>query len=120
MRVIVCGSHRFGERAVVWAHLDRLHAKRRVSLVIQGGAKFIDQFAKDWAKARGVPCDEYQADWNKYGRKAGPIRNQRMIDEGSPNGVVAFPGNSGTADMIRRAELAGLTVWQPVKAGDKK
>jgi len=36
-----------------------------------------------------------------------------MIDDGKPDGVVAFPGGTGTADMIRRAKKAGLKVWEP-------
>ena len=55
----------------------------------------------------------YPAQWDVYGRRAGPIRNQEMIDEGKPDGVVAFPGGKGTADMVRRAEAAGLKVWFP-------
>jgi len=51
----------------------------------------------------------FDADW-KLGKKAGPLRNQRMIDEGRPDLVVAFPGGKGTADMVRRAEAAGVKV----------
>jgi hypothetical protein len=59
-----------------------------------------------------VPIDVYVAQWKKHGRAAGPIRNQRMLDEGKPDLVVAFPGGRGTADMIRRAERAGVPVQQ--------
>jgi predicted Rossmann-fold nucleotide-binding protein len=38
------------------------------------------------------------------------MRNQQMIDDGKPDVVIAFPGGSGTADMIRRAEAAGVKV----------
>lgn len=52
------------------------------------------------------------ADWDGLGRKAGPIRNQRMLDEGKPDLVVAFPGDKGTADMVRRARTASLEVLE--------
>src|SRR5580704_10932364 len=113
MRILVCGSHRFGERSAVWAQLDRLHAKRPVSLVIQGGAEFVDRFAKEWAEARGIPCDEYKAYWKIHGKTAGPIRNRAMLVSGRPDGVVAFPGENGTANMIQQARRAGIKVWQP-------
>lgn len=45
-----------------------------------------------------------------YNAKAGPDRNQRMIDEGRPGLVIAFPGGDGTADMIHRAQEAGIEV----------
>jgi hypothetical protein len=35
-----------------------------------------------------------------------------MLDEGKPDGVVAFPGKDGTEDMISKAERAGLKVWR--------
>ena len=50
------------------------------------------------------------ADWS-IGRKVGPIRNQRMLDEHRPNLVVAFPGKRGTADMVI-ASSAQSTGWQ--------
>jgi hypothetical protein len=62
-----------------------------------------------------VPIDVYVAQWKKHGRAAGPIRNQRMLDKGKPDLVVAFPGGRGTADMIRRAERAGV----PVRIADR-
>jgi hypothetical protein len=46
------------------------------------------------------------------GKAAGPIRNQRMIDEGKPDLVIAFPGGRGTADMVSRAKKAGIPVQE--------
>ena len=43
-------------------------------------------------------------------KSAGHIRNQVMLDKGKPDVVVAFPGGRGTADMVRRAEGAGIEV----------
>jgi acyl-CoA synthetase (NDP forming) len=52
----------------------------------------------------------FPANWKKHGKSAGPIRNQLMLDVGKPDLVIAFPGGSGTADMIRRARKAGVPV----------
>jgi hypothetical protein len=41
------------------------------------------------------------------------IRNTQMLAEGRPDGVVAFPGGRGTANMVRQAAAAGLGVWFP-------
>ena len=59
---------------------------------------------------------EYPAPWKRFGPSAGGIRNQQMLDEGKPDLVVAFPGGKGTADMVRRAENAGVKV---IKVGDE-
>jgi hypothetical protein len=69
-----------------------------------------DTLAVEWATNRGVPFDVYMADWESLGRKAGPIRNQRMLVEGKPDLVVAFPGGNGTAGMVALARNAGVDV----------
>jgi hypothetical protein len=57
---------------------------------------------------------EYPAQWHKYGRAAGPIRNQQMLAEGKPDLVLAFhddiDGSRGTKDMVNRARRAGVKV----------
>lgn len=77
-------------------------------VIISGAAKGADTMALDWAVVNWCQFEEYPAQWKLYGRKAGPIRNQQMIDEGKPNLVVAFPGGVGTQDMIRRARKAKI------------
>lgn len=72
----------------------------------------MDRLAHDWALAVKVKGATYCANWTRDGKAAGPIRNQRMIDEGKPDLVVAFPGGRGTADMVRRAKAAGVKVME--------
>ena len=110
MRVLVCGGREFANRKMLDEALDRLHQERGIALIISGGARGADTMAEWWAKAEGVPCNVYHADWTGLGRKAGPIRNQRMLDEAKPDLVVAFPGGRGTADMVRRGRQAGVEV----------
>lgn len=108
--VLVCGGRNFEDVAWLRSALDRLHTEVPFSRVIAGGARGVDTLAAEWAVARGIPADVFMADWKGLGRKAGPIRNQRMLDEGKPDLVVAFPGGRGTADMVRRARDAGIEV----------
>ena len=113
MRIIVCGSHKRGNRAAVFERLDYLVAMRPITFLAHGGADFIDSFAKQWAETRGIPNREYRAEWSKYGKAAGPIRNRVMFDAVKPDVVVAFPGDTGTANMVQIAERAGVSVWFP-------
>jgi len=78
--------------------------------IISGMAKGIDLAAVDWAVSHWCGWSEFPADWKQYGNRAGPIRNQQMLDKGKPDLVVAFPGpkSIGTYDMIRRAQKAGV------------
>lgn len=81
-------------------------------IIISGKARGVDSAAIDWAITQWAQWEEYPADWKKYGNRAGPIRNQQMIDEGKPDLVIAFPGGGGTADMVRRSKKAGIPVME--------
>ena len=110
-RVLVCGGRDFRDREAVFASLDSLHAEHRFSVVIAGGSRGTDTLAADWARERGVPTEVYRADWEHFGHKAGPLRNGRMLAEGKPDLVVAFPGGKGTANLIEQARAAGVRVF---------
>ncbi|SRR6266849_768377 len=108
MRVLVCGGRDFSDFDAANEALT-YHAFE-ADFIIHGGARGADSLAQDWADNAGLACLVYPADWKMHGRAAGPLRNQRMIDEGKPDLVIAFPGSRGTADMIRRAKAAGIPV----------
>jgi len=66
------------------------------------------------------PVEVYRADWKTHGKKAGPIRNQLMLDVGTPDLVLAYPStrfaSKGTMDMVERARKAGVrtvVTWLP-------
>lgn len=110
MRVIVCGGRDFPSPAQVWRELDRIHAERGITELMQGGANGVDQFAKEWAATKPeIKRWVCKADWDKHRRSAGPIRNARML-EWKPDIVIAFPGGRGTANMVEQAEAANVTV----------
>ncbi len=110
MRALVCGGRDFNDTGAVFAALDAIHAETPISLIIQGGARGADHAADLWAYDRGAARLEFRADWVAHGKGAGPRRNQTMLEAGKPDIVVAFPGGKGTADMVRRAKLAGVAV----------
>ena len=116
MRFLVCGGRDFLDKEFAFLTLDRLHAQRGIGLIIQGGASGADYLGHRWAEERHLASVEYSADWNTHGRAAGPLRNARMIAEGKPDIVIAFKGGRGTADMIRKAEAAGIEAVRPLPA----
>ena len=112
IRVLVCGGRHYADREKVFGQLDWLRDRYREKglFVIEGGAQGADRFARDWRADRLIPGRTFTAEWDRFGRKAGPLRNARMIAEGRPDLVLAFPGGRGTADMIAKAEAAGVPV----------
>lgn len=115
-RVLVCGGRKFDDFNLLAATMEPYRESIRV--VIHGGAHGADSLAETWANEWGKGVHRFPAQWGKYGKAAGPIRNQRMIDVGKPDIVIAMPGGVGTADMVRRAQEAGLRVVRPTPPGD--
>lgn len=110
MRVLVCGGRNYSDHAKVFAVLDRLHAEAGIDYLIEGGAKGADALAFEWGRTHHVPGESFSADWENHGSFAGPLRNKRMIEEGKPDLVIAFPGSKGTANMVKQARKAGIEV----------
>lgn len=114
MKLLVCGGRGYANRERVFAILDRVQAKHGPIVIIHGDCETgADRLADEWAKARGMFCVPYPAHWQLLGHRAGPERNQRMLEDAEPDAVVAFPGGRGTADMVRRAKAASIPVWEP-------
>lgn len=110
--VIVCGGRYYRDRDGVYTALGSLLAQLQAEQVVQGGASGADEMAADWCEENSFPCVTVPAKWDQYGKAAGPLRNQLMLDRYQPVAVIAFPGAAGTADMIRKAERAGVPVFR--------
>ncbi len=110
LEILVCGGREFNEEGFLYRVLDSALAHYKDIKIIAGGARGADSLAVDWAKSRNVPFQEFPANWTRYKKSAGPRRNQQMLDENNIFLVIAFPGGSGTADMVARAEKAGIHV----------
>ena len=113
MRMLVCGGRDYVDRRAAFEALDRVLTKRRIVLVIHGAARGGDTLADEWAQARKIERLPCPADWKRWGKMAGPIRNKEMLAH-QPDGVVALPGGRGTEDMVMQALAAGLPVWRPL------
>lgn len=109
-RVLITGGRAYANDTRLFAVLDRYHSVNGIDLIIEGGATGADRLARRWADHASVPIETYEADWENQGSFAGPARNKRMLDEGKPDLVIAFPGGRGTADMVRKARRAGVEV----------
>ncbi len=109
MKVLVCGGRDFKDFESVNEELTWLAGEHSLE-IIHGGAKGADSLAGEWARLTSTPCKVFKADWAKYGRAEGPIRNKQMLIEGKPDLVIAFPGGKGTANMVKQAREAGIEV----------
>lgn len=110
-RILICGDRNWSDIATIEAFISKL---QKNTLIIHGCCLGADTIAGDRAKIHGLPVSEFPAEWSKYGRAAGPIRNQKMIDQAKPSLVIAFHNNlfdsKGTKDMINRALKSSIPV----------
>lgn len=113
MRMLVCGGRDYSDTRAAYGALDRVLTKRQVVLLIHGAAPGADTLADQWAESRQIERLACPADWKRWGKMAGPIRNKEMLTH-HPDGVVALPGGRGTEDMVMQALAAGLPVWRPL------
>ena len=117
LRIIVTGGRRrdsqddYTRMVNILVDIDEFWSRAVDLVIIQGGCPTgVDALARRFAKEYEVPVETYPADWARYGRAAGPKRNQAMADAGADL-CLAFPSrgrSAGTWDMIRRAVAAGI------------
>lgn len=106
--VLVCGGREFTNYELICRILDQINILR----IVEGEQRGADLLAREYAVNNQIPFRAFPANWAKFGRAAGSIRNKQMLDEGLPNLVVAFPGGIGTANMIRQSRERSIEVIQ--------
>ena len=116
MRVLVCGSRDFTDEDIIFTILDGIYRRHGAPEIIEGGAPGADTIAAEWAGSSGLVLHHFPADWEQYGKAAGPIRNKQMLVEGKPDLVLAFVNKSlldsrGTANMVGLARMAGVKTY---------
>jgi hypothetical protein len=125
-KILVCGGRDYGTWITEEGHkavnhyeveklnntLDAIKQEFETIIIIQGEARGADSLAKSWAIRNKVATLNFPADWASYGKSAGYLRNVQMLEEGTPDLVIAFPGGSGTAMMCKIAKSAGVEVRQ--------
>ncbi len=108
-RVAVTGGRDYADEAWVETVLDAARQRLGLTVLVHGGAPGLDTLADRWAKRRKVPAEVYPAEWRRWGRSAGPRRNQQMVDT-APDVLIAFRGGRGTDNMKSVARYAGVRV----------
>ena len=112
-RVIVAGSRNFTDKEKLYKVLDnRLASIKDKVESISGHCRGADMLGEQYAKEHGIPLVLFPADWDRYGKRAGYIRNDKMARYASKKDgiLIAFPVGEarGTKMMIRIAHSYGL------------
>lgn len=114
-RVIITGDRRWECVDLAKRLVQRMKDRIGDSLVIvHGGAAGIDDSFATACVHLSVYAETHQADWDKHGNAAGPIRNQEMVDAGAAFCVAChrfLPRSRGTRDCVQRCLDAGIPVY---------
>lgn len=123
MRIVVTGGRDYGDLETVYRAINKFNKLQQISLLINGGAKGADTLCRVVAEELGIPVENVPVlpeEWKRYGNGAGPRRNQKMIDNFHPQGLIYFPGGNGTEDMKHRCEKAGLLMFDGVDLANRE
>ena len=106
--VAIAGGKNADPAAVI-ARLEAARAKYSDIVIVHGGGPGVDRIAARWAETNGVHQIVCKPDWQRHGRAAPFRRNDEMLDL-LPRGVIAFPGNGITGNLVDKARQLGIPV----------
>ena len=112
-RIVVAGSRDYNNYDESKSYIDfcvsRIRKKYEI-IIVSGGCRGADMLGERYAKENGFKVEKYPADWKKYGRTAGPIRNKQMA-EVCDYAICFWDGKSeGTKSMIEFAAKYGKPI----------
>lgn len=122
MKVLICGSRDYKDvDPILWILYGMTYHSKNLVLV-EGEAKGADIISREVAEHLNetfpdlnIEVRKYPAEWTKFGKAAGPIRNRQQFDSEQPDVVVGFNDNfeksKGTRDMLDYAVSRGARTY---------
>ena len=108
--MLICGDRNWKDPSLIREKIMEFNP----DVIIEGEARGADSIARDVGQQLIIRVLKFPANWEEYGKAAGVIRNQQMLDEGNPDMVMAFhddiASSKGTKDMIKRSLKRGVKV----------
>lgn len=110
MKVIIAGSRTITDYDLICRMCDRILSEQTDIEIVSGTARGVDKLGERYAKERDYILHKFPADWDKYGKGAGYLRNEEMAKYA--DALIAFwDGSSkGTKNMIDLANRYGLKI----------
>lgn len=109
MKLIIAGGRDYKFTSEDFDYIGCIYGSYDIEEIVSGGATGADRTGEIIADNRGTPVKIFKADWDKYGKSAGPIRNREMAEYA--DAVVLFKGGRGTENMFKEAQKKGLKIF---------
>lgn len=109
MKTIVAGSRDITSLDLITTAIEA--APWKITELVSGAARGVDQLGETYAAAAGIQITKFPADWKKYGRGAGPVRNREMGNYADALIAIWDGKSKGTKSMIDIATANNLKVF---------
>jgi hypothetical protein len=119
MRTIIAGPRDYYDYKSLLEAIDKITWE--ITEVISGKATGVDALGERWAKEHNIPVKPFPADWIKYGKRAGSMRNAQMADYAEALLALYDYGRKtpGTTNMIKVATEKKLIIYvHPIMTPD--
>lgn len=109
MRTIIAGSRGITEYDTVLGIVADSGFK--ITQVVSGTARGVDRLGEDIGKEFNIPVVRFPADWDRYKKGAGRVRNLEMANNADALIAIWDGYSKGTGNMIDTARRLGLAVY---------
>lgn len=110
--VIVSGSRTITDYRTVKEAIESSPWYGKIEHIFVGDARGVDALVLRWCKENGITYTRFKAEWNLYGKSAGPERNGEMIRSGGEALIAIWDGESkGTKNMMEQARRHEIPVY---------
>lgn len=111
-KVVIAGSRQFNGYKFFYSQVDQCLSRIRQEyelIILSGHCTGVDRMAERYAEENGFQVEVFPAEWDKYGKSAGPRRNKTMVE--AADFAIAFAGGgNGTKSLISLAKAKGIPV----------
>ncbi|MEM6533815.1 MAG: DUF2493 domain-containing protein [Myxococcota bacterium] len=115
MRLIIAGSRDITDPDIV-DHCISIFGLIP-DVVLSGCARGVDKLGEDWARENNVRIERWPAEWNRYGKMAGPRRNGQMADHSNALLLIWDGKSRGSKNMKNQAAIRGLAIFEHIYSG---
>lgn len=109
MKVIIAGSRTINSITLVEQAIEE--SGFEITEVVSGKAEGVDKLGEFYAEKNDLYIKSFWADWHRYGKAAGPIRNRQMAEYADALIAIWDGKSKGTLNIIKEANKKGLKVF---------
>jgi len=110
MKLAIVGSRNYEDYSEFKKTIKEYFELNKITEIVSGGARGIDKMAEKFADENNIPKKIFEANWNQYGKRAGPARNRKIWEYADEGIAFLSVGSKGTKNSIEMANFFGKKV----------